>query len=227
MDTNILAYQDEPIFYSYYDSIFETYTATNLHHRVHDYPIGSEWMLREWFAAVEVDANFSLVVCPEGFYAGHVWLPSISDSVAKNTLLVDKDYDKEPYFMPSSNPYVTYYTIQATHVIKSDVIPCLNQSGTQYISYNTPTISQLSIDDVDLIGHISGDKLSHAIAYEEAYQHPLDINDPSVRFRSTTSQGYVYEKGVTYNGSTVWSDLISKVTIFNAPRKNGSMLFSK
>lgn len=222
-----LLYKDEPIFYSYYDYIFETYNATNKHHRVHDYPIGAEWMLREWFAAVEVDANFSLVVCPEGFYAGHVWLPSISGHIAKNTLLVNKDYAHEPYFMPAGDPYVSYHGIQATHVIKSDVIPCLNNLGLYYVYYNVPTSSQLAVANVDVIGHVSGWKISHASAYQTAYQHVLDIADPSVRFTADTAQGYVYEKGVNYDGDTLWSDLMNKVSIFNAPRKNGAMLFSK
>lgn len=227
MDTRHLAAQDEPIFYSYYDYIFDTYNATNKHHRVHHYPIGAEWMLREWFAAIEVDANFSLSVCPEGFYAGHVWLPSISGHIAQNTLLVDKDYTHEPYFMPADDPYVSYYGIQATHVIKSDVIPCLDQFGSYYVYYNVPDSSQLAMTDVDLIGHISGVKTSHASAYQKAYQHILNIVDPSVRIIADTGQGYVYEKGVHYNGDTLWSDLLGKVSIFNAPRKNGAMLFSK
>lgn len=227
MDAQALAYQDEPIFYSYYDYIFETYSATNKHHRVHDYPIGAEWMLREWFAAVEVDANFSLVVCPEGFYAGHVWLPSISGHIAKNTLLVNKDYAHEPYFMPAGDPYVSYHGIQATHVIKSDVIPCLNQLGSYYVYYNVPTSSQLAMTDVDLIGHINGGKISHASAYQQSYQHALDIADPAVRFVANIARGYIYEKGVNYDGDTLWSGLMDKVTIFNAPRKNGAMLFSK
>jgi hypothetical protein len=184
-------------------------------------------MLREWFAAVEVDANFSLAVCPEGFYAGHVWLPSIAGHIAKNTLLVDKDYAHEPYFMPAGDPYVSYHGIQATHVIKSDVIPCLNNLGSYYVYYNVPTSSQLAVTNVDIIGHVSGGKISHASAYQTAYQHALDIADPSVRFIADTAQGYVYEKGVNYDGDTLWSDLMNKVSIFNAPRKNGAMLFSK
>lgn len=226
MDTDILAFQDEPVFYSYFDYIFETYNETNKHHRVHDYPIGSEWMLREWFSAVEVDANFSLSTCPEGFYAGHVWLPSISGQVAKNTVLADKDFEHEPYFMPDGDPYVYYFNIQTNHVIKSDVIPCLNQANLYYVYYNVPTTTQLNITDIDLIGHVSGGKISHASAYQNAYQHALDIITPSVRFTANTDSGYVYEKGVNYNGDTVWSDLLNKVSIYNAPRKNGSMLFS-
>lgn len=227
MNTKALASQDEPIFYSDFDRIFETYNAANKHHRVHGYPIGAEWMLREWASSVEVDRNFSLEVCPEGFYAGHIWLPSIDGSVPNNTLLVDKTYQYEPYFMTTSVPYVSHFNIQATHVIKSDVIPCLNQADVYYVYYNVPTTSQLVMTDVDLIGHVNGGNISHALAYLEAYQHELDITDPSVRFVADVNKGYTYEKGVNYNGATSWSDFMNKVSIFKAPRKNGSMLFSK
>lgn len=220
-------YQDEPQFNQYRDYIFETYTNTNLHHRVHNYPIGSEWMINEWTSAIEVDANFSLAVSPEGFYAGHIWLPFISGKIANNTLLADKDYYKEPYFMQSGDPYHSHFNIPVSHIIKSDVIPCIDQYSSYYISYNIPNSSQLGTLDVDTIGHISGWRISHSEAYQNSYNKELDIVSPSVRFTASVDIGYTFEKGVNYNGTTVWSDLISKVSIFNAPRKNGSMLFSK
>lgn len=222
-----LLYKDEPIFYSYYDYLLETYYATNRHHRVHAYPIGAEWMLTEWVAAIEIDANFSLAACPDGFYAGHVWLPSLTGKIAAHTLLVDPTYDHEPYFLPTSDAYVAYFLIPATHVIKSDVIPCLNQLDQFYVTTNTPLVSQMTMTDIDLIGHVNGGKTSHANAYQQAYQQALDIEDPTVRVRANTDFGYVYEKGVNYNGGMVWSDFMDKITIFNAPRKNGAMLFSK
>ena len=129
--------------------------------------------------------------------------------------------------MPVGDPYVYYFNIQANHVIKSDVIPCLNQSNLYYVYYNVPSATQLEVSDVDLIGHINGGKTSHASTYQSAYHHALDITSPSVRFTSNTDSGYVYEKGVNYDGDMVWSDFLSKVSIFNAPRKNGAMLFSK
>lgn len=227
MNTKALASQDEPIFYSDFDRIFETYNAANKHHRVHGYPIGSEWMLREWYSAVEVDRNFSLATCPEGFYAGHVWMPSISGRIAKNTLLVDKTYAKEPYFLPVGSSYASTFSLQATYVIKSDVIPCLNQYNLYYVYYNVPETTQLSMTDVDLIGHINGEKTSHSEAYQIAYQHELDIATPSVRFTADPDKGYIYENGVNYDGDMVWSDMLENVSILNAPRKNGSMLFSK
>lgn len=78
---------DAPVFYSKYDTMLSTFTAENLRQRIYDYEIGAEWMMTEWQEAIEVDANFTLMVAPEGFYAGHCWLPYYNDPIPNGVVL--------------------------------------------------------------------------------------------------------------------------------------------
>lgn len=209
------------------DACLKTFTDEHIHQHVYDYPIGSEIYMREWKNSVESDRNFGLLVSPEGFYAGQLWIPYFTDKIPAYTLFSvksgDSDYYNESYYFSYTHDYYTLY--QDVHFIGRDLL--LSDS-------NKPSSSQFKFINTDILSHIDAvDYKTHTELYESAFLHSLSITDPEIRVRVGTDYpvdyGYYFiERGVIYNGDTLWSNFFSDDTfIFKAPRFNGSMLFSK
>lgn len=221
--------------YNYVYAI-EDYYRTNIYNndlnnpnlRVYNYSIGAEWMMREWNQAVDLDANFSLAVNLQGYYAGSIVSPVITGMVPNVTLFSTYEYSSgsSDYLDLYNEPHMNTYPYNYAHDEEVNV-PLLHftfADGT--FSYdNEPTINDYDFLTVDIISHVDATwEKTHKYFYEHVYNHALSIPEPTI---SIIVDNYVYlpKKTIVYHDGSIMLNLFDPELSFYEPRCNGSMLF--
>lgn len=198
--------------------------------RVYDYPIGAEWMMREWNQAIELDANFSLAVSPEGYYAGAACVPASINAVPDTSLFATYVYDSSAavYYDLPNEPHFNTWPYNYAHSQTVDVpLQHVTIADGTFSYNNAPIAADYTFLPIDIISHadITG-STSHAILYERVYKKELSIPNPVVSI-SVNNFVYTPKQTITYETGTKVKNLFDSTPTFYEPRYNGSMFFSK
>jgi len=170
--------------------------------------------MTEWQNAVETDANFTLLSSPEGFYAGHCWLPYFTEKQPAHVILIayqpdtgwndtvpdtypspEVPYRKKDFYMLRAFTDETDYLVGTrqspaySHVVKNDLIirQSMGDYAIQLKAFDPPSADQLAFVDCDVVGRVGGGKTSHSALYAEAYKHAMDIEPPTTKVQEQTS----------------------------------------
>lgn len=224
-----MMFKNDNLEYADEESLRTTYsTLSNRNLRIYDYPIGAEWMMREWHEATFNDMNLHLAVSPEGYYAGAMQFPYCLAPIPEHSVFsyypkisgTNVDYYKELHFVNTSVNYINsaYVYLPYAHFSHAD---------RMFSTVNQPSASSFDFGAIDEIGHIdSTSKTSHAALYATAYEHSLTIPAPDVTV-TYPSDVYTYNKVITWSGGDETSPLFNDKPSIYKPFPNGSMLFSK
>lgn len=198
--------------------------------RVYDYPIGAEWMMREWHHAFPLDANFSLCVHPSGYYAGAMIAPCCTAAQPDGLLYSRYVYDQYAYASysdfynePHFNNWAYNHAFGATVAIS--MFQFTNADAT-YSHAHLPSAADFGFIEVDTVSRIGqAESTTHAALLESAYSHSFSLPTPTVAV-FISSGDYAIRKTIVYDGGTKILDFYDDSLTFYEPRINGSMLFS-
>ncbi len=195
--------------------------------RVYGYPIGAEWMMREWNHAVVLDANFSLCVHPSGYYAGAMMTPCCNQPQPDTSLFSRYVYHEfspsayvDLYNEPHFNDFPYNHGVGGATVNVPENQFTFADASFSYIYEPSPAEFEfIPIDIIGRVGHV--ETTSHQSLLEQAYGHVFGISAPGVSITITDYQ-YIPQKIVGGENSPIYDETLN----FLRPRWNGSMLFS-
>lgn len=198
--------------------------------RVYDYPIGAEWMMREWHQAFPLDANFSLCVHPSGYYAGAMIAPCCTTPQPDGLLYSRYVYDQyvaagysDFYHEPHFNDWSYNHAFGST--VTLSMFQFTNADAT-YSHAHLPSAADFGFIEVDTVSRIGqAESTTHAALLESAYSHSFSLPTPTVAV-FISSGDYAIRKTIVYAGGEKTLDFYDDSLTFYEPRINGSMLFS-